>query len=77
MSYVNRTLATPANMKRFEHVVGMVAYSPTTGEEYSADARDYFGLGENEAQIAANGEDMVLVVRRSYPVDVNDVVALA
>ena len=67
------TLATPANMKRFEHVAGLVAYSPTTGEEYSAWAHDYWHYTDNNPLEDANGDPMVLVVRRSYLTDVDDV----
>jgi hypothetical protein len=69
------TLATPANMKRFEHVAGMMAYSPTTYEEYSATPDDHWNLPNTQALTDYYGEDMILVVRRSYLTDVDDVAA--
>ena len=53
-------LATPANMtKAGGHPV--IAYSPNTHEEYSADAGDYWNLPDDEPLTDANGDPMILV----------------
>jgi hypothetical protein len=67
-------LATPRNMKRFDDVYGVMAYSRTTGEEYSASSGDYWNRAEDEPLVDESGDPMVLVVRVSNMVDV-DVVA--
>lgn len=60
------TLATVANMKRYEETgspIHAVAYSPMTGEEYSATSGDYFWLGENEPLTDEFCNPMILVSR--------------
>lgn len=71
------TLATPANMRRFEEAhpsrdhpdggriepVRAIAWSPITGEEYSASSGDYFTQRDDVALFDEAGEPMLLVVR--------------
>lgn len=64
------TLATPANMKRYAYLPNVMAYSPLTGEEYSANAGDYWHLPDDVPLQDANGEPMVLVHRFVRYVDV-------
>lgn len=56
--------ATVANMRRVEHVPGVVVLSED-GEEFSATPGDYFMLSEDE--LAAPGG--VLVAQRVYWID--------
>jgi len=42
-----------------------VALSPSTGEEYSASAGDYWDLGADEPLRDADGEPMLLVTRHT------------
>jgi hypothetical protein len=75
------TLATPANMRAVEAanparkigactIMGRrtVAYSPTTGEQYSASAGDYM-LPDDEPLCDSEGEPMILVFERTVRVD--------
>jgi hypothetical protein len=71
-----RTLATPANMRRFRelhpgrdlpgggHVEGRrcFAFSPLTGEQFSGSAGDYWQLGDDEPLRDRDGEPMILAV---------------
>lgn len=58
------TLATVENMARVaESCPRAVAYSPSTGEQFSATPNDYFWLGAGEAIIDSEGEPCVLAVR--------------
>lgn len=75
MTETTQTLATPANMREVEshqypnarrHVF---AYSPTSGEEYSATAEDYWNLPDDEPLRDANGEPMILAHRVTSIVD--------
>lgn len=80
------TLATPANMRRFAelhpgrdlpnggHVEGRrcFAYSPLTGERYSADAGDYWTLDDETALRDSEGEPMVLAVSETRYFDALD-----
>ncbi len=70
------TLATPANMRRFRelhpgrdlpnggHVEGRrcFALSQLTGEQYSADAGDYWNLQDDEPLRDSDGQPMILAV---------------
>lgn len=56
--------ATLENMRRHGGP-GVFVYSPTTGEESSADAEDYFWLPEGESLTDERGGPMVLVRRVS------------
>lgn len=80
MSY--STLATVANMRRFEeqnppveYAGGgtvrrlAIAWSFNTGEEFSATSGDYFNLAEDVPLEDRNGDPMFLVVRGSTMVD--------
>lgn len=83
MSTVTATLATPANMRRFRelhpgrdlpnggHVEGRrcFAYSPGTGEQYSADADDYWQLGDDEPLRDCASEPMLLAVSETRYAD--------
>lgn len=62
-------LATPANMETLRidagepiGCPGLFAYSPTTGERYSADAGDYWNRPADEPLRDSNGEPMVLAL---------------
>jgi hypothetical protein len=72
---VSITLATPANMRDVEsrqypnarrHVF---AFSPTSGEEYSATPDDYFAQPDDEPLRDANGEPMILATRQTIILD--------
>lgn len=77
------TLATPANIRRFAElhpgrdVAGggrvegrrCFAYSPTTGEEFSGTAGDYFTHADDEALTDCNGDPMILAVTESRVID--------
>lgn len=52
--------ATVANMRQHSGVPGLIAYSPVTGEECSANPGDYWHLPEDEPLIDSNGAAMVL-----------------
>lgn len=54
--------ATVANMRRYENCL---AWSPRTGEEYSATPGDYFYLSEQEPLRDGLGLPMLLVRRRT------------
>lgn len=70
------TLATPANMRRFAELhPGRVlpnggrvegrrcfAFSPLTGEQYSASAGDYWTQGDDNPLRDSDGEAMILAV---------------
>lgn len=69
------TLATVANMRRFEErhprtqpnvePMRAIAYSPGTGEEYSATSGDYWNQPDDAPLLDHEGEPMLLVVRGS------------
>ena len=44
---------------------GVFAYSPGTGEEYSADPGDYWDAGRGWTMKDAGGEPMVLVTKKT------------
>lgn len=68
------TLATPANMRRFEQKhrrthpyvdpVRAIAWSPGTHEEYSATSGDYWNVPDDAPLLDERGEPMLLVVRQ-------------
>ena len=58
------TLATPRNM-RIHEGYGVVAYSPATGEEYSATPGDYWNMPDDECLTDSEGNEMILGVRYS------------
>lgn len=55
-------IATLANMRK-HYREGVFAWSPDTGEEYSADPGDYFAMSEDSMLRDDNGEPMVLAYR--------------
>lgn len=57
-------LATPENMKACEDagVVGVVAYSPTTGEEYSATSGDYWQWPKDRVMVGVDDAPMYLAI---------------
>jgi hypothetical protein len=63
------TIATIENM-RLNQDKGVFAYSPTTGEEASADPSDYFWLPEGEPLVDEYDEPMILVTRHSVLTEV-------
>jgi hypothetical protein len=67
------TLATLVNMRAVEaqETAGVFAFSPYTGERYSANPADYFGapLDDNEPLRDLEGEPMLLVFERTEYVD--------
>ena len=80
-------LATPANMRKYEQPSRKidtpdgpvtiiprqpVAYSPETGETYSASAGDYWKLPDDEPLRDYYGDPMILVFETHGYVDVDD-----
>jgi hypothetical protein len=69
------TLATPANMRAFEDAQApnvprtCFAYSPTTGERYSATPGDYLAQPDDEPLRDLNGDPMVLAREGATMVD--------
>jgi hypothetical protein len=73
------TLATPSNMRAFEEanparqlpngatILGRscFAWSPVTGEQYSATAGDYFAQPDDEPLRDSEGQPMILAVTRT------------
>lgn len=66
------TPASIANMRRY-YSPGVLAYSPATGEEYSANPSDYWDAGSTYVLTDANGDAMQLVTRHTVYVDVAEV----
>ena len=62
-------IASMRNMRAL-HGPGVVAWSPITGEEYSADPGDYWWADDGWTQLDAEGEPMILVRRRSEMAEV-------
>ncbi len=66
--------ATPENMKRHHDpnnaIESVIAWSPTTGEEYSATPGDYWDADPTKPLVDSDGEPMILVrkVTRMEPV---------
>ena len=58
-------IATVANMRKVQDT-GAIAYSPTTGEEYSANPADYWDMNDDTSLKDETGEPMILVRRVSY-----------
>ena len=48
---------------------GCFAFSPTTGEQFSADAGDYWPLPDDEPLLDSDGRPMVLAVTRTLFLD--------
>lgn len=67
------TLASVANMSRYAHVRGIIAYSSVTREEYSATPGDYWIHPPHHILTDSEGNDMVLVVRQCQMIDVSEV----
>lgn len=68
-------LATLANMRKYAHVKGIVALDPLTGEEFSANAADYYSWMTNDACLTSSIDDdepCVLVVKRSRYMSVDE-----
>jgi hypothetical protein len=65
MSTQTEVLATMANMQAYagSHDRAVFAYSPLTGEEYSADPADYFNARADWTMTDAEGEPMILARR--------------
>jgi hypothetical protein len=62
-------LATIENMHKHH---GCTAYSPTTGEEASADAGDYWWLPNGDPLVDENGDPMILVRKVTEYIEVED-----
>ena len=62
--------ATLANMQAVADRPGVMAYSPDTGEECSANPRDYWYLSPTDYLIDGNGTPRILVIRRTVLEDV-------
>ena len=60
-------LATVANMEAHADDPTVVAYSPTTGEQCSANPGDYFWMGsDKDVLVDSEGEPMILARRVSF-----------
>ena len=72
----NASLATRRNMDAYEAAhpsrpfkggvliaPAAIAYSPNTGEQYSASSGDYFMIGMDEPLRDSDGEPMILVTK--------------
>ena len=53
-------LATPRNMSKVADRVGVMAWSPNTGESYSATAGDYWNRPPDEPLLDSESEPMIL-----------------
>jgi hypothetical protein len=60
--------ASKANMRRYEGK-GVIAWSPGTYEEFSADPGDYWDMPDDWVMVDAEQQAMVLVVRVTQLVD--------
>lgn len=59
-----RTIATIENMREAEsRGKRCMAYSPNTGEQFSATSADYFNLPEGKPLVDADGEPLILAVK--------------
>ena len=67
-------LATPVNMRKYQDVRGLIAYSPVTGEEYSANAGDYWNWAPDQVMKDQRGNGMILVWRSITLVDADEVI---
>ena len=56
-------IATKANMTTHGGLPGVLAYSPTTGEEYSSNPGDYWAERDEWTMTDESGDPMVLVRR--------------
>jgi hypothetical protein len=73
MTEATITLATVENMRKAESIapgLRVIAFSPLTGEEYSATPGDYWNHPADEPLRDSEGEPMILVNRRVSYVDV-------
>jgi hypothetical protein len=66
-------LATVRNMREFQSQGPIIAWSPVTDEQCSADPRDYWHLSEDDHLVDEAGEPMVLM--RYVPAHVAAVVS--
>jgi len=58
------TLATKRNMQKYNDISNAVAWSPLTGEEYSADPNDYFMRTDPDKPLLdEEGQAMYLIVK--------------
>lgn len=53
-------LATPRNMSKVADLAGVMAYSPTTGERYSATEGDYWNRPPDEPLLDSESRPMFL-----------------
>lgn len=67
------TLATIENMDSFAHVPNLIAWSPSTGEEYSANSGDYWHVGPYFTLTDSDDNAMLLVVKQCTMVDVAEI----
>lgn len=68
-------IASKANMKKYGNengYHGVFAYSRITGEEYSANAGDYFNASDDWVMEDTEGNPMYLVINVTTYVDVDD-----
>lgn len=66
------TVASKANMDRYADQPRVVAYSPTTGEEFSANPSDYWNAPPEFVLKDHDGDPMILVVAAVRMVDVEE-----
>lgn len=64
--------ATPANMRRAEHIPGVFALNPLTGERFSATAGDYFAQRDDAPLTGEQGETLVLAIEHSEIVPLDE-----
>ena len=58
-------IASLKNMKKYKGKGHVIAYSPHTGEEYSANPSDYWNAPDNWVMKDSSGHRMYLVVPRA------------
>lgn len=68
-------IANRVNMEQVEAggVRGVFAYSPLTGERYSATPGDYWNMPPTEALTDEHGEPMILATEETRIVEVEEV----
>lgn len=63
-------IATVTNMRKVEHIAGVFAYDPVTGDKFSATPGDYFWQPADEPLTGESGVELILCTRRVEIVEV-------